>query len=159
MPSHAPRPRPVFLGALALVIAWSGVSVARRERARGEVLAFTECPFRGPARVVIRSDLATADTLPVRVHEQVHAAQCESLGPVRYRLRNLTGSGRLSLEVPAYCAAAEARLRMNGGRFAVRERMFDDIHAAFHGIADSVKVARAIARGCPRISVRVALAT
>ena len=88
--------------------------------AKDSVLAYTECTFRGPPRVVIRPDLSAADSLPVRVHEEVHAAQCRALGPVRYRLRNLTGSGKLSLEVPAYCAAAQVRLKATGHWEAVR---------------------------------------
>ncbi len=151
------RVRKVYLAALVIAVVWAASSLATRRSVRGEVLAYTECPFRGPAQVVIRADLPALDTLPVRVHEQVHAAQCAALGPVRYRLRNITGSGKLSLEVPAYCAAAEARLRANGGRVLVRERMLDDIHAAFHGVVDSAAIAKAVARDCPRISVRVAL--
>lgn len=147
-----------YVTALLLAIGWGASSSIRHARVEGEVLAYTECSFRGPPRVVIRSDLAPVDTLPVRVHEQVHAEQCRTLGPVRYRLRNLTGSGKLSLEVPAYCAAAEVRLKASGHWESVRARMFDDIIAALHGVVDSAQIARTVARDCPIMSVRVSRA-
>lgn len=145
-----------YLAALLLAVAWGATAGIRRARAAGEVLAYTECSFRGPPRVVIRDDLAAADTLPVRVHEQVHAAQCRALGPFRYRLRNLTGAGKLSLEVPAYCAAAQVRLAATRHWESVRERMHDDIVAALRGVVDSAQVARTVARECPLMSIRVA---
>ena len=84
----------------------------------------------------------------MRVHEEVHEAQCRRLGPVRYRITNLTGSGKLSLEVPAYCAAAVARIRSGWTRRAALERLRDDIHAAMSGVVDSSRIASAIRSGC-----------
>jgi hypothetical protein len=147
-----------YVVALLLAMGWGASASVRRDRVEGEVLAYTECSFRGPPRVVIRPDLAPPDTLPVRVHERVHAEQCRALGPVRYRLRNLTASGKLSLEVPAYCAAAQARLAASGHWESVRARMFDDIVAALHGVVDSALVARTVSRDCPIMSVRVSRA-
>lgn len=145
-----------FLVILLLTVAWGATTTIKRQRTKGDVLAYTECSFRGPPRIVIRGDLAPADTLPVRIHEQVHAAQCRELGPFRYRLRNLTGTGKLSLEVPAYCAAAQVRLKASGHWESVRSRMHDDIIAALNGIVDSTQVASTVARDCPIMSVRVA---
>ena len=146
----------MFVAALALTAAWGASSALRRSHVPGEVLAYTECSFRGPPRVVIRADLAAADTLPVRVHEEVHAEQCRSMGPLRYRLRNLTGSGKLSLEVPAYCAAALVRLKERGRADIVQERMVDDLVAAFDGLIDSAEIARVVRRDCPIMASRLA---
>lgn len=150
------RVRWTFVAALALTTAWGVSSALRHTRVPGDVLAYTECSFRGPARVVISPDLAPADTLPVRVHEQVHAEQCSALGPVRYRLRNLTGAGKLSLEVPAYCAAAQVRLKALRRPDIVRERMVDDLIAALNGLVDSAQIARTVARDCPLAAAHVA---
>ncbi len=145
-----------FVIALLLAVTWAATSTIRTRRTRGEVLAYTECSFRGPPRVVIRADLSPEDTLPVRVHELVHAAQCRELGPFFYRLRNLTGTGKLSLEIPAYCAAAQVRLKASGHWESVRARMHDDIIAALSGAVDSAEVSRTVARDCPIMSMRVA---
>lgn len=144
--------RPVFWAILAISIAWATLASLRRGRLAGEVLAYTECPFRGPAVVVTQSGISDADTLPVRVHEEVHAAQCRALGPVRYRIRNLTGMGKLSLEVPAYCAAAEARVRSGWTSRDARERLNDDIQAAMAEVADSTAISNALRRDCPLAS-------
>jgi hypothetical protein len=126
-----------------------GVVLLRQPRIAGDVLATTTCPFRGAPVVVIRTGIAAQDTLAVRVHEDVHAAQCRRLGLVRYRLTNLTGAGKLSLEVPAYCAAAVARVRSGWTTRAARERFGDDLESAMSGIADSADLSRAVLRGCP----------
>ena len=86
-------------------------------------IATTTCPFFGPPQVVIVNDLQPWDTMPTRVHEDVHAAQCRELGPIRYRLRNLTTGGRLSAEAPAFCAAAVARLRVDTNFKYVADRL------------------------------------
>jgi hypothetical protein len=99
--------------------------------------------------MVFGTGIDAQDTLAVRVHENVHAAQCRRLGPVRYRLTNLTGTGKLSLEVPAYCAAAAARVRSGWTTRAARERFVDDLQSAMAGIADSADLSRAVLRGCP----------
>jgi hypothetical protein len=140
------RPRVWLLVALAVA---SGVVLLRQPRTAGDVLATTTCPFRGPPVVVIRAGIDVADTLAVRVHEEVHVAQCRALGAVRYRLTNLTGAGKLSLEVPAYCAAAESRIRSGWARRTARERFVDDLQSAMSGIADSADLSHAVLEGCP----------
>ena len=139
-------PRAALLTCLALIAV---AILVRQRKAAADVLASTTCPFRGTPVVVVRPGLAPADTLPVRVHEEVHRAQCTRLGPVRYRIINLTGSGTLSLEVPAYCAAAAARIRSGWTQRAALERLHDDIYAAMSGRVDSSRIASALRRDCP----------
>jgi hypothetical protein len=117
----------------------------------GEVLASTECPFLGEPRITVNPRMAALDTLPVRKHEETHAAQCRELGPIRYRIRNLTTRGRLSLEAPGYCAGARARLEMGMEPRRVRERLLDDIGAAFAGSADTAAVRAALRAACPEV--------
>lgn len=105
-----------------------------------EALAYTECPFRGKPRVTVTSLVAPDDTFPVRLHEEVHATQCRQLGPLRYRLRNLTSRGKLALEAPAYCAGARARISRGMNAAAVRERVVDDATAAFKGAMNPLLV-------------------
>ncbi len=140
--------RPWLLAALGGAIVLALVALLRPQRA--ELQAYTECPFRGPARVTMSANVFPEDTMPVRMHEEVHAAQCRDLGPVRYRLRNLSTRGRLSLEAPAYCAGARGRLVQRTDSARVRERLKDDSEAAFSGLADSV-VADALRRACPEL--------
>ena len=137
------------IAALACFALLAGAVLLRSQRVAGDVLAATTCPFRGPAVITMHAGLAAADSLPVRIHEEVHAAQCRALGPVRYRLRNLSGAGKLSLEVPAYCAAAEARVRSGWTRRDARERLNDDLRAAMSDIADSTQISQALHRNCP----------
>lgn len=118
---------------------------------RAEILAYTTCrPFVG-ARVTIPPGLRD-DSLPVAVHEGVHADQCDRLGAMRYALRNLTDKGKLSLEAPAYCAAAAERIRLGIDSASVRTRLRDDVVA---GLADAVPSGRALAAieaECPDIA-------
>ena len=116
-----------------------------------QALAYTECPFRGEPRVTVSSNVVPPDTLPVRMHEQTHADQCRTLGPWRYRWKNLTGSGRLSLESPAYCAGARARLAQGDDPSLVRERVIDDAEAAFKDIAQPASVRAALRASCPEV--------
>jgi hypothetical protein len=117
-------------------------------RPHGEVLAFTECPFFGDPRITVNPGIAAQDTLPVRRHEEIHAAQCRELGPLRYRMRNLTTGGRLSLEAPGYCAGARTRLEMGMEPRRVRERLLDDASAAFAGSADGATIRAALIISC-----------
>ena len=118
----------------------------------GEPLAYTECPLRGPARIRILPGVAPEDSFPVRMHEEAHAAQCESLGTWRYRGRNFTARGKLSLEAPGYCAGAQARLEQGMDPARVRERLHDDAIAAFSGSLDSTEVLSALRLACPGIA-------
>lgn len=114
-------------------------------------LAYTECAFSGAPRVVVQPGIAAEDTFPVRMHENVHAAQCRSLGPWRYRWRNLTGRGRLTLEAPAYCAGALARLQQGQDSARVRERLLDDATASFAGLVDAAEVRAELKVSCRAI--------
>ena len=118
---------------------------------RGEALAYTECPFRGEPRVTITDRVIPEDTFPVRRHEEVHAQQCRELGPWRYRVRNLTSSGRLQLEAPAYCAGARARIEQGLTMVRARERLIDDATAAFNGLERAPAVRASLAQSCPEI--------
>ena len=134
-----------MLLAIALL---AGVRLLQQGKVAGDILASTTCPFFGPAVVTLRGGIDAADTLPLRVHEEVHVAQCGELGPLRYRLRNLTGEGKLSLEVPAYCAAAKARIRTGWTRKAARERLQDDLNAALAAEIDLESILEASRSGC-----------
>jgi len=138
-------------GVLVVVVAAGGVSTWRRLTRETVVLATTTCPFRGEPRVVISPGVTSTDSAPVRVHEGVHAAQCDSLGPVRYRLRNLFPGGKLALEAPAYCAAAAVRLRAGLDSALVRDRLRSDISEALRDVADSAAVDAALRAHCPAI--------
>jgi hypothetical protein len=148
------RVRPVFLISLLVVAAWGGRVWWLRAHRAARTVAYTTCPFRGPARVVIRTDIQPWDTLAVRVHEEVHAAQCRDLGPVRYRLRSLTANGKLSLEAPAYCAAARARLAVEHDREYASDRLHTDMIEGLSDVADSGAVKEALARECPEIALQ-----
>jgi len=116
--------------------------------AHGEALAYTTCPFRGDALVIVTPRVAPEDTFPVRVHEEIHASQCRQFGPWRYRFTNLSSRGKLSLEAPAYCAGARARLKQGMPVARVRERLLDDAEAAFRGAQDSLRVREALRVWC-----------
>ena len=120
----------VLLAIAGALTIYAGYRMARAAP-QATALAYTECSVGGPARVVMLPGIAIEDTFPVRMHEDVHAEQCRTLGPWRYRWRNLTGRGRLTLEAPAYCAGARARLRQGQDSARVRERLVDDATASF----------------------------
>ena len=141
--------RPYLLLPLLAVIGLAVFKFTRPDRS--QLLAFTECPYGGLPRVTVSDNVAPEDSMPVRMHEAVHAAQCAELGPTRYRLRNLTAEGRLSLEAPAYCAGARARLSQRMDSALVRERLKDDIKAAFRDRADSL-VMDALRSACPELA-------
>jgi hypothetical protein len=149
MPVSRRSARLPFLLALAGAVLWWGAAAWRESKRSADVLAYTVCPFRGDARVVMQAGIAAADSLPVRVHEETHVEQCRTMGPIRYRLRNLTAAGKLALETPAYCEAARARLGVRPDTIYVRARLAADMIAAFDGIVDSSAVVAAIAATCP----------
>jgi hypothetical protein len=135
--------------ALLLFLAYDALFL----RPSGQPLAETTCPFFGDARIEIASNVAAEDTLPVRRHEAVHAAQCRELGPFTYRMRNLTSAGKLALEAPAYCASASARISQGMDTSRARVRMLDDIGAAF-ARTDAADVRAALRTHCPAILMR-----
>ena len=121
-----------------------------------QALAFTECTWSdGPLVVMVVSRIAPEDTAPVRAHEDVHADQCDDLGWLRYRLRNLTVTGRLRMEAPGYCAGASVRLRRGDDSSVTRERMHDDMRAMFMGQADAARVDSALRSSCPGLARNV----
>lgn len=138
-------------GVLVAVAVWGGIATWRRANRDTQILATTVCPFRGPPRIVISADAAPDDTAFVRVHENVHAAQCRDLGPIRYRWKNVFASGKLELEAPAYCAAAVARIRAGLDSARVASRLRDDAVEALSNVADSVAVIGALRAHCPQI--------
>lgn len=140
-----------FWALLGLVAVWGAISTWRRMTRQAQILATTACPFRGEPRIIVSPDAPAEDSQPVRIHEEVHAAQCRELGPVRYRLRNILPGGKLALEAPAYCAAAAARLRSGLDSLHVSERLVDDLTEAMSGVADSGAVALALRMNCPAI--------
>jgi hypothetical protein len=139
---------------LVLVLTFVIVVAGRlmRTEPHMEALGYTECPFRGEPRVTVTANVAAEDTLPVRMHEEVHAAQCRELGTLEYRLKNFTTHGKLALEAPAYCAGARARLAQGMDSALVRERLIDDATASFKGAADPLAVREVLRLACPEIA-------
>jgi hypothetical protein len=127
------------------------MSMWQRANRETVVLASTTCPLRGSPRVVVSPDVSAEDSQPVRIHEEVHAAQCRALGPWRYRWRNLTRSGKLGLEAPAYCAAADARLRAGLDTSYVTRRLVDDATEALRDVADARAVRAALRHHCEHL--------
>ena len=151
MPSMT-RSRRALLSVLALVVAWWGLDSYRRANRETLVLATTTCPIRGEPVISISRDVVPVDSAPVRAHEEVHASQCRSLGPWRYRWENLSGSGKLALEAPAYCAGASVRLRAGQDSARVRVRLIENAYEALEGLADSATIRRSLQAACPAIS-------
>jgi hypothetical protein len=144
------RRRPWVLAALASVLAL-GLAINMTRPHYGEALGYTRCPFFGDARVTLMAGIVPEDTLPVREHEEIHAGQCRERGPFGYRFTNLTPQGKLGFEAPAYCAGARARLSQGGDSVIVRERLIDDVTAAFRGAAKPAAVLAALRSACPEI--------
>lgn len=145
--------RPALLCLLLVALAW--LSFLRASAPLGQPLAYTICTLDGPVQVIDVGAIAPEDTQPVRLHEQIHAAQCAELGWLTVRMRNLTPGGRLTLEAPGYCAGAQARLR-RGDDFAItRERLFDDANSMFASSLDSAEVNAALRTACPELAASV----
>jgi hypothetical protein len=142
---------PYWAAFIAIAI-WGGISTYRRATKLTYVLATTSCPLRGEPKIVIAPGVDAEDSLPVRVHEEVHAAQCRKLGPLKYWMSNFTARGKLSLEAPAYCAAAEARIRAGMDSARVASRLRDDIVEAMSDVADSASAVAALAASCGAIA-------
>lgn len=138
-----------------LVIAFLLVLLVKTDAPRGQALAYTACTLRGPVLVMEPWRIPPDDTLPVRLHEEVHVQQCNELGWAKMRWRNLTAGGRLTLEAPGYCAGARARLRRGDDYDVTRERLFDDANAMFAGALDSARVNAALRAACPEMTASV----
>lgn len=145
------RIRALLVVALAVAVGWYIPRMTVLADTRAEALAYTDCPWRSAARVTLTPRVLPEDSLPVLAHEQVHAAQCDALGPLRYRIRNLTAKGRMSLEAPAYCAGARERLRLGWRLRRVRERLVDDATSAFHGKLAPREIVKALSAACPDV--------
>ena len=147
------RRRAALLVVLLLVSVWGAQSVWARSQRAARTVAWVTCPWRGDPEVVIRNELmAVWDTLPARMHEEVHAQQCRQLGPMKYRLRNFTPSGKLELEAPAYCASAVARLTFDPDSQYASDRVHTDMIEGMSDVADSNAVKDALMRYCPAIA-------
>lgn len=140
---------------LVVLVACLAGLLLRATPPHGEALAYTKCAVSGPAQVMDVLRIRPEDTLPVRVHEDVHFQQCLRLGWLKMRLKNLTAGGRLSLEAPGYCAGARARLRRGDDLAITRERLFDDANAMFAGTLDSARVNAALRETCPELTASV----
>ena len=152
LPGRPPR-TVVLLVILLFVGAWGARSMWAHSRRTAMAVAWVTCPFRGEPRVVIRSELLAAwDTFPARRHEEVHAEQCRQLGPVKYRLRNITPSGKIELEAPAYCPSAVARLSVDPDSEYASARIHTDMIERMSDVADSNAVKAALLRHCPAIA-------
>lgn len=145
-------PRPVLVACLVIAMAFGVRAAWVQSHRAARTIATTTCPFFGDAVVTIVNDLQSRDTMPTRVHEDVHAAQCRQLGPVRYRLRNLTASGRLRAEAPAFCAAAAARMRVDPDSAYANDRLHTDMIEGLSDVADSLAIKRSLMVACPEIA-------
>jgi hypothetical protein len=146
------RARGVLWATLIVAVAWLAVDSWRRANRETLVLATTTCPFSGEPVVTISPDVVPVDSAPVRAHEDVHASQCRSLGPWRYRWENLSGRGKLALEAPAYCAGASVRLRAGQDSGRVRVRLIENAFEALGELADTAEIRRSLQASCPAIA-------
>ena len=147
----APRRTLVLLSIAAALAIYAVYRLFLAPQSTMNALAYTECGFSGAPRVVLLPGVAPEDSFPVRMHETMHAGQCRALGPWRYHWRNLSGRGRLTLEAPAYCAGARARIQQGQDPARVRERLIDDATASFAGIVEAAPVQQALSEACPEL--------
>ena len=146
--------RPLFVVALLGAAAWgTRVAWVRAHRAARNV-AWTTCPFVGAPIITMLNDIAPWDTFATRVHEEKHAEQCRVLGPVKYRLRSLTSAGKLSVEAPAYCAAAAARLTVDPDSQYASDRLHTDMIEGMSDLVDSSAIKAALLKECPAIATQ-----
>jgi hypothetical protein len=146
------RARPGFLVALAIIAIFGIVSGWRRaHRAPGRVVGRTHCSWIGKPRVELTPGLAQTESIATMAHEQVHVAECDSLGPMRYRWNTVFAASNLSLEAPAYCAAARIRLKSGWSMNTVRSTVLGDMLAAMGDQLDSVTIHRAMMHACPEL--------
>lgn len=146
------RARPGFLIALAVIAVFGAVSTWRRaHRPGGRWVGRTHCSWRGAPRVEIRPGLPRTESIAAVTHESVHVAECDSLGPIRYRWNTLFASSNLALEVPAYCVAARVRLKNGWSINTVKFTILEDMRAAMGDQLDSATLHRALAVSCPEL--------
>ena len=146
------RARPGFLAAPTIVALFGGVSQWRRaHRPGGRVVGRTHCSWVGKPRIVLTPGLARTESIATVAHEQVHAAECDSLGPVRYRWNTMFAASNLALEAPAYCAAARVRLKSGWSINTVKTTVLGDMRAAMGDQLDSTSIHREMVRSCPEL--------
>jgi hypothetical protein len=143
------RVRWPFVVVLVGATVWGFAAIPENWNRETEVLAITTCPFRGEPVTRVSPGLSPQEMAHVAAHEAVHAAQCRALGPIKYRIRNLTS--KIELEAPAYCAGAAVRLGLGMDTAEVRTRLIDDALEALRRSADSAKVIGALEAACPAI--------
>jgi len=124
----------------------------RSHRPPGRVVGRTHCSWIGKPRVDITPGLAQTESIATVAHEMVHVAECDSLGPVRYRWNTIFAASNLALEVPAYCAAARVRLKSGWLPTTTRSTVLGDMQAAMGDQLDSATIHRALADRCPELS-------
>lgn len=93
--------------------------------------------------------LARVESIATMAHESVHVAECDSLGPVRYRWNTLFAASNLALEAPAYCVAARVRLANGWSVTTVRSTVLGDMQAAMGDQLDSATIHRTLTATCP----------
>jgi hypothetical protein len=146
------RTRPGFLVALTIIAMFGVVSAWRRaHRPAGRVVGRPHCSWIGDPRIELTPGLARTESLATLAHEQVHAAECDSLGPVGYRWNTLFASSNLALEAPAYCAAARVRLKSGWSVNTARFTLLTDILAGMSDQLDSTAIHRAMTDACPEL--------
>lgn len=143
-------PHPAYLVLLAITVAYGSLAMWKRaNRPAGRWVGYAECSWRGKPRFVVRSGLKRVDSIGVVAHESVHVAQCDRLGPVRYRWNTIFAASNLALETPAYCASGRARLRLTGDTILERNAVPHDMLAAMGDVVDSITILRALKASCP----------
>jgi len=147
------RPNPLLLAALAITLVYGGFAGWKRaNRPAGRWVGITDCNWFGDPTITIRPGLKKVDSIATFAHESVHAAECRSLGPLRYRLATLRPKSNLALEAPAYCEGARSRVKQNGDTMFVRITMPIDMMAAMGDELDSATIHRTIAESCPELA-------
>jgi hypothetical protein len=149
------RPHPILLAALALTLIYGGVAGWKRaKRPPGRWVGITNCNWLSEPTITIRPGLKKLDSIATFAHESVHAAECRTLGPMRYRWATVRAKSNLALEAPAYCAGGWSRAKQNGDTMFVRITMPIDMMAAMGDGIDSSLVERMIRQTCPELARR-----
>jgi hypothetical protein len=149
------RPHAALLALLAVTVLYGSIALWRRaSRPGGRWVGYMECSWVGKPRIVVRDSLGPVETVAVTAHESVHAAQCDSLGPLRYRWRTLFAESNLALETPAYCEGARVRTRLTRDTVFDRLTMHGNMVAAMGDALDSATIARAIVSTCREFAPR-----
>jgi hypothetical protein len=115
------------------------------------VVGRTHCSWIGKPRIEVTSGLARTESIATVAHEMVHVAECDSLGPVRYRWNTVFTASNLALEAPAYCASARVRLKNGWLLQTARSTAVDDMRSAMADQLDSATIHRALAQACPEL--------